>query len=290
MRSSPEVLPLFDLLAWRLARALPGLRTGDHPARMRGAGGSFADTAPFLAHPDPRRLDLRRTLTDPMGTLQVRRFQSRVDLTLWVLLDASASLGAGARSDRPGVAALLAAGLAQAAWRGRDRFALTAMAGQDRLLSVPPGRQAGQAAALAAALADLRPDGCGTAGLEEAAREIPGDRVLVAVISDFDHAPDELRGFLAALEPRPVLPFWLRDTGLEAPPGQVGLAAIRDPETGRRRIAVTSRAWADRQAREAAGRRRELRGVLAEFGLSPVEIRDQISVSDLAAALSEVAL
>lgn len=287
---SEGVLHLFDLLTWRLARALPGMRPGGHRGTLRGAGETFADLAPLIAHPDPRRIDVRRSLLDPFGTTFVRRFETRTDLTLHVLLDASASLGTGASSDRLGLAALLAAGFAEAAWRGGDWYALTATAGEDVVDEIQPARRRQLGAELLERIGALWPGGEGVVGLERAAMALPASRILVVLISDFEYSADELRRILAALEPRPVLPIWLRDGGLEAPAGRLGVAEIRDPESGMRRTVLTTRKWAAQQAQAAARHRARLRSTFAEHDLAPIEIRDQLDVGALAAALEEVPL
>lgn len=283
-------LHLFDALAWRLAQALPGLRAGGHIGRMRGAGDSFADVAPLLAHPDPRRLDLRRSLTDPFGGLFVRRFQTRTDLRLHVLLDASASLSAGAGADRQGLAALMVAGFAQAARRAQDLFSLDVLAGARRLETQAPTRRAGLAGELLTRLGALIPAGRGVEGMLAAAAELPLDRILVVLISDFELAPQELDRLLAALRPRPVLPIWLRDSGLENPAPHLGLAELSDPETGRRRTVLTGPRWAARQAQAGRAARAALLRVFADHGLHPVRITDSIDLAELAASLDEAAL
>lgn len=287
MTGDAAELFLFDALAWRLSRAQPGIREGAHRGRMRGAGGAFADIAPLLAYPDARRLDLRRSLTDPFGGFFVRRYERPSDITLHVLLDASASLRAGATSDRQELAALLAGGLAQAARRGGDLVSLHAFSGGDTALHVPPSRRAGIGQEMRDSVSALAPEGHGVDGLCEAAASIPTDRILVALISDFDLSAAELDLLLAALAPRPVLPFWLRDSGLETPPDRFGLAEMRDPETGRRTTVLTSRKWAARQADAGRRRRQELRSVFANYGLMPIEIRDSIDIDHLVSSLGE---
>ncbi|ARC37322.1 hypothetical protein A6J80_13895 [Paracoccus yeei] len=289
---TPEAaeLHLFDALAWRLSRALPGLHTGAQAGRMRGAGDSFADVAPLLAHPDPRRLDLRRSVTDPFGTLSVRRFQTRTDLRLHVLLDASASLAAGAGADRVGLARLLVAGFVQAARRGQDLFSLEVCCGDVLAHREPPSRRPGLGAELLAVLDGLPPQGQGIGALLAAAADLPSDRILVVLISDYDLAPSEVADLLASLRPRPVLPVWLRDRGLENPDPRFGLIDALDPETGRRRTQLATPRWAARQVAAARAGRAALRGVFAEHGLRPVEIADSIDVADLAARLDEAPL
>ncbi|MBY5989997.1 DUF58 domain-containing protein [Roseovarius atlanticus] len=283
-------LHLFDMLTWRLARALPGLRAGEHRGRMRGAGDSFADVAPLLAHPDPRRLDVRRSMLDPSGALFVRRFETRTDLSVHVLLDASASLATGSQADRQSLAGLLAAGFARAAWRGRDRFGISICAGPDLLESEPDTRRRGLDEELRQRIATLRPRGEGVEALHAAATMLPANRVLVVMISDFEFTADELDHLLTAIQPRPLLPIWLRDTGLEAPPEHLGLAETRDPETGRRRTVLTTRRWSRAQRARISAHRRQLRRVFADHGHRAIEIRDQLHVETLAAALDEAPL
>ena len=290
MNEAGDELYLFDALAWRLAHSLPGLMEGAHRSRMRGAGDSFADIAPLLAFPDPRRLDLRRSITDPFGGFHVRRFERRTDLVLHILLDASASLAPSATSDRRGLAALLAGGLAQAARRGGDRAALHAIGGDTELAFQPASRRPGLGEDVRQMVLGVVPAGQGVDGLAQAGAALPQRRILVVLISDFALAASELNRLLDALSPRPVLPIWLRDTGLEEPPERFGLAEARDPESGRRRTVLTTRKWAARQREAGEIHRNALRGVFLNHGLRPMEIRDSIDIDQLISALGEAAL
>lgn len=290
MRSSGDELYLFDALAWRLAQSQHGLLEGVHRSRMRGAGESFADIAPLLAYPDPRRLDLRRSFTDPFGGFFVRRFERRTDLTLHILLDASASLAVGATSDPHGLAALLAGGLAQAARRGGDRAAIHVLGGDVELTHQPASRRAGLGDEFRELVLSLTPTGQGVGGLAQAGAALPLRRVMVVLISDFALAASELDHLLGALSPRPVWPVWLRDTGLEMPAGHLGLSETRDPETGHRRTVLTTRKWAARQTEASQNHRRDLRRVFFNHGQRPVEIRDSIDMDHLISTLGEAPL
>ena len=281
---------LFDALAWRLAKLQPDLRDGAHRGRLRGAGEAFSDIAPLLAFPDPRRLDLRRSLTDPFGGYFVRRFEHQTDIVLHILLDGSASLAAVASSDRQGLAALIGSGLAHAAFRSGDRASLQVVGGAKVLADEPPSRRAGIADTIRATIAEITPTGHGVAGLCEAAAAMPQRRVLIALISDFDFAPDDLERLLDSLSPRPVLPIWLRDSGLETPPDRFGLAELHDPETGHRRTVLTTRKWAGRQVDANRRHRARLRGQFQGYGLSPIEVRDSIEVDRLIEKLGETLL
>lgn len=290
MTDDPGQQQLFDALSWRLAKAQPDLRMGAHRARLRGPGAVFADTAPLLSFPDPRRLDMRRSLTDPFGGFFVRRFERQTDIVLHMLVDGSASLGSGATSDRQRLAGLMTAGLAHAAVRGGDRAALQVVGGDEMLAEVPPSRRNGIAAEIGYLVAGIMPKGQGISGLCERSAALPMHRILVAIISDFDLSPAQLDQWLEALSPRPILPIWLRDSGLESPSPRFGLAELRDPETGARRTVLTSRKWARAQTLAAQDHRKALRGVFQAHGLAPVEIRDSIQIDRLIEHLGEALL
>lgn len=281
---------LFDALSWQLARTQRFLLDGSHRGHLSGAGGAFADIAPLLAFPDTRRLDLRRSITDPTGGFFVRRFERHTDITLHILLDATGSLASSAAADRLGLATLLSTGLARAACRGGDRFAVQAVGGTDILIETPPARSLGLASQIGPLMAGLEPKGHGVAALCEAAASLPTQRILIALISDFELSTAELDQLLGALSPRPVLPIWLRDSGLENPSPRFGLTEMQDPETGRRRAMITSRKWAARQAAAMANHRKSLRSVAGAYGLTPIEICDSIDIERLIEALDEARL
>ena len=281
---------LFNALAWALPQRLSGLRDGAHAGRSRGAGGAFAGLAPLMAAPDARRLDLRRSLSDPFGGFYIRRFERPTDLTLHLMLDCSASLSAGARADKQGLAALLCGGLAQAAARGGDRAALQAIAGDQAALDEPASRRPGLGPLWREAVLGLRPSGHGITGLRDRLQALPARRLLIVLISDFELTPDELRALLTAAGERPLLAIWLRDSGLEQPEPRLGLTALRDPESGRRRVMLTHRAWARREAGAAAERRAELRALFQSFGRRPIEVTDSIAAEALIEAFAEVRL
>ncbi|MEI9901029.1 MAG: DUF58 domain-containing protein [Hyphomicrobium sp.] len=86
-------------LPWRHARA------GVHRSKLEGSGGFFRDVVPLVRSPDPRRLDLRISARDPFGGLHVRRFEHKAAVTVYVLVDVSASMGFCGSTDKFALAA-----------------------------------------------------------------------------------------------------------------------------------------------------------------------------------------
>ena len=277
---------LFDAIAYRLRTRATGGRPGAHRGSQRGAGARFADTAPLLMYPDPRRIDLRRSLRDPFGTLHVRRFEMPLDVTVHGLMDFSASLAVTGASDRRALAALLGGAVAHGAVRTGDRFALSVARGEGAApLLRPPLRFAGLAAETRSLLADLEPAGQGITTLVELAAEIPIRRTLTFLVSDFEMPPDGLARLLTVLEGHALWPIWLRDSGLDRVSGRFGLCDVLDPETGAARTLLMRPSYARAYAQARAKRNAEIATVFAAFGRRPIEVVDRIDVESFATEL-----
>lgn len=286
-----DELVLFDALAWRLKALIDGWRAGAHRSRLRGAGEHFADIAPLLAFPDPRRIDLRRSLRDPFGAISVRRFERPANLDVHAVVDWTGSLGATGNTVRARLAAVVAAGLAQGAMKSRDRFALAAVPGEGHAPLVrPPLAHAGLSRDVLAALTSLEPAGRGWGPLAQSVATVPARRTLVFLISDFEVAPEPLADVLALLADHVLCPIWLRDTGLDEVDGRFGLADVADLETGERRVVLMRPAFAARYRRARAERVEALRATFAAYGRRPIELTDDVDPMGLAADLAETPL
>lgn len=282
-----ERLQPFEALAWRLRRAAQGVRPGAHRGARRGAGADFADIVDLMAHPDPRRIDVRRSVVDPGGAIRTRRFETPASLVVHVLADWSASLAAAAAADRRRMAETLVAGLAAAALRTGDRYALSAARGDDPApLMLPPSRRAGLADWTLSALGAFKPGGVGLATLIAHAARTPRSGALVFVVSDFEVSPAELDALLSALEGRPAHFLWLLDSGFEVASGRPALTDVLDLETGRVETVLMRHWYAQAYARARARRHAALDATFTAHGRAPIRIADNIDVGLLAASLA----
>ncbi len=71
------------------------MRAGAHRGTLAGSGGLFRDFVSLLDYPDPRRIDLRVSVRDPFEAIHVRRFEQNSAISVYVLVDVSASMGFG---------------------------------------------------------------------------------------------------------------------------------------------------------------------------------------------------
>lgn len=260
-------------LPWRSTQ----VRTGAHRSKLEGAGGFFRDFAPLLRSPDPRRIDLRVSARDPFEGLHVRRFEQKAAVTVYALVDVSASMGFRGATDKMRIAAGLCAALASSARRAGDAFGLI---GCDQTIEAElmflATRSRGSETEMLRRLRSFVPHGRGTKGLVDAAALIAGRRKLVFLISDFHLPRPELERIFGALSQHDIVPILLSDTlELERLP-RWGIFALTDLETGRRRLVVMRPSLREAWLRRSRRRRAELDALAARFGRAPFELRDRI--------------
>jgi uncharacterized protein (DUF58 family) len=255
--TSPSTARL-DTLQLTVLRRLDGLLAGDHAGLFPGHGMERGEARPYVAGDDPRHIDWAVTArtSDP----HVRDMIADHELELWLVFDRSASMTFGtARSTKHELAWAAAGAFAVLAGRGGNRVGAVVSGADGRLLPARAGR--GHAATVLAALREPAGDGDGSdhdgAGLATAldrTRRAAKRRGMVVVVSDFLDEPTWERPLRALAHRHDVIVVEVTDPRERSLP-DVGLIALTDPETGRRRL-VDTRGRATRDGFEARARRR----------------------------------
>ncbi|GLI95622.1 hypothetical protein LMG27198_46140 [Methylocystis echinoides] len=240
------------------------------------------DQAPFLRHPDARRIDLRATLRDPFGETHVRRFEQRSAIDVYAFVDVSASMGFVGAVDRFSVACDICAALAFSATRIGDRFGVISGGSSRSGIYLPASRSRDAALKAVEVLRHTLPSGIGAESLFSGARTLGGTRKLVMLISDFRWAPGVIESVFDALALHDVVPVVLVDSSESRPP-RWGLLEVRDSESGRRRLMLMRPALQQRWMAQEAVRRQELAHLAAGRARAPIFIEDQLN----SAALSQ---
>ncbi|MBH0237881.1 DUF58 domain-containing protein [Methylobrevis albus] len=265
---------------------LGGWMPGRHRGRNPGAGGSFAGYASLIDHPDARRIDLRASLRDPVGTVLVRRFRQDVAAAMYILVDRSGSMAISGRADRPALAALIAGGLARAAERSGDRVGLLMAGATIRDGGILPAvRRRGIGVEIAAAVAAAEPAGAGISGLIAAAELIPPRRAVVFIVSDFSFSPEILDALLGALAVHDVRPIRLVDGAVDAPLPAFGLVELFDLEQRRRRLVLMRPKLAAAFRAAAAAHAAAVDAVFSRHDTAPIDIVDQLDADAFFEAL-----
>lgn len=230
---TPELRAALPGLQLRSRRPAPTRGIGQHHSRARGEGLEFSQYRSYEPGDDLRRIDWK--LYARSDRYFVREAERDSPLTLWLLVDATASMGQGDAA-RPGwcrldAARALAAACIALALRQGDRFGL-ALVSNARLELVPAGTGLKQRDRCLLALHDLEPGGPwpGEDALRPLwERAVAGD--LVLAFSDlFDELGADVLERLAAagrdVSSVQILTAEERDFPFK------GGHRFRDPETG----------------------------------------------------------
>lgn len=256
---------------YRLPVPVGGLRPGAHPSAQLGQGQWLRRHVPFLAHPDPRRIDVRASLVDPHGGLRVRLMEQRGTVPVVVAVDLSASMGyAGAHAKRDTAADFVSA-LARSAHRHGDACGMVGCTSRvEPAWFLPPTRQVGAVERLAAALRRHCFAAGDAEGLLQLPAFLPSRPTLLFLLSDFHLPLTLLERLLARLSLHYVVPVVLWDRAEIEPPARAGLSLRRDLESGALRLVLLRRGTLRRWRQQYHQRQSALARLYARFGLRPL--------------------
>jgi uncharacterized protein (DUF58 family) len=306
MRTTGE--RLLARLEWRVVRRLDGRLTGGYRTAHRGTGTDLVGLREYAEGDDARHIDWN--VTARLNEPQLRVFTEDRELTVWLVLDRSASMSVGPPGrGKDDVLSELALVLARLFGRGGNRVGAllydTGLYDTGAVRTVPPGTGRRHALRIGAELA--RTAGAGRRGagrygagqhsggrysgttdlaaMLDAVAKLARRRTLIVVISDFIGDGDWGRSLLRLVPRHEVVALLVIDAADDELP-DVGLVVVEDAETGEQLVIDSSdpllrtrlRAGVEeRGARLAAGMRR-----------AGVPIHRIGTDADLATALIEV--
>lgn len=272
MMNTIESRVITYVLRWRPLSAAAGA----HPSAREGSGGDFRRHTTLLRYPDPRRIDLRVTLRDPMEEIHVRQFSQRAAIDLVALVDLSGSVGFGHRMQ---VIADFCAVMASSAHKVGDAFGVIGCGAHVREdVLIPPTRRRGLAQQVRAVLGAATPGGESSAGLIEGARRLPGKRCLVFLISDFLIPLGVAERILAALWRHDVVPVILCESSDEPQWPRSGLLQLRDLETGRQQLVVLRPSLVEAWQRARREHEVEMQRLFDRYGRTPLRLQSPLDL------------
>jgi len=232
MRTASE--RLLARLEWRVVRRLDGRLAGGYRTAHRGTGTDLVGLREYTEGDDARHIDWN--VTARLNEPQLRVFTEDRELTVWLVLDRSASMTAGAPGrGKNDVLSELALVLARLLGRGGNRVgALLYDTGVVRIVPAGTGRR--HALRIGAELTKTpgrgrRSKTTDLAAMLDAAAKLARRRALIVVISDFIGDGDWGRSLLRLTPRHEVVALRVTDAADDELP-DVGLVVIEDAETG----------------------------------------------------------
>jgi len=266
-----ELLSKVRHLEIRSRHLVEDLFSGGSESIFKGRGVEFEEVRPYIAGDEVRDIDWN--VTARLGTPYIKRFVEERELTVMLVVDASASMRFGTTgSEKRELAAELCAIFGFAAIRNNDRVGLV-LAGSDVEHFVPPARGHTHLLRLLRDVLNAETSrGAVTANVTRFVMRTTRRRSLVFWISDFEDPIDE--GDWRVLARRhDVTAFALRDPRDDRLPA-VGWLELEDLEAGGRVLVNTdSRGVRDTYARQAAQRRMAVERTLQRAQCPWLELR-----------------
>ncbi|MFN8224447.1 MAG: DUF58 domain-containing protein [Gaiellales bacterium] len=273
-------------LEWHVLRRLDGRLLGANRTVFRGVGTDFHDLREYEPGDDVRHIDWN--VTARMDTPYVRQYTEDRELTAWLLLDRSPSMGFGP-IDRPKETVLCELATTIARLLTRDGNRVGALLFDEAIeRTLPPRASRAHVLALTRQLLEApspRRAVTDLAGTLDAARGIVRRRSLVILISDFIAAPGWERALTQLTERNEVVAIRLVDPREYELP-DAGVIVVEDAETGEQLTVDSSNETFRRRLREAGlAREAEIREKTRRAG---VDVHEVSTADDLVDALVRI--
>ena len=227
-------------LEWRVLRRIDGRIRGNYRTPYRGGGLDFADLREYAETDDARHIDWNATArsNEPM----VRQFHEDRALTVWLVLDRSASMASGTPGrGKHDVLSELALVLARLFGRSGNRVGALLHDGATAKI-VPPGTGRGHALRISYEL-DRTPDSAASttdfAAMLTAVAGVARRRSLIVIVSDLIGTGDWDRQLLRLVQRHDVVALRVLDATDDELP-DAGLIVVEDAETGEQLVVDSS--------------------------------------------------
>lgn len=274
----PHIKEFSYHIGWRSR----GRHPGRHASTQRGMGMEFRGHTTLLSYPDPRRIDIRQTIRDPLEQVYVRLFNQKSSTPVFVICDLSGSMNFGSKKRKIKLAAEIVESVAQSASHASDPFGFVGFDDVVRedwisTTSVKPY----MAIELAERLKDYHPQPVSSRGVLDIYRYLPRERSLVFLISDFHMPLTLLEDSLPMLLRHHIVPMVLWDTEEYQNLPEFGIASVTDSETGAKRTLFLRKELKARIIDSFEKRRTEIHEMFMRFDMPPFFVENDFDADAL---------
>jgi len=251
-------------------------RPGSHRSNQRGMGMEFRGHATLLSYPDPRRIDLRQTIRDPMEQIYVRIFNQKSATPVLVLCDMSGSMQYGSHQRKISIAGDVVQSVAQSVTHNGDPVGFIGFDDEvhDEWISTLSARPH-MAIEMAENLKSHQPKEVGSRALVDTINMLPRERSLIFLVSDFHMPIEDLEASLVLMLRHHIIPVILWDTAEYDDLPDFGIANVTDPETGAKRTLFLRKEYKKRILESFAARRKAIEDLFLRFDMQPFFVSNQ---------------
>ncbi len=259
-----------------------GRHPGRHASTQRGMGMEFIGHTTLVAYPDPRRIDLRQTIRDPMEQVYVRLFNQKSATPVFAICDMSGSMNFGAKTRKIRRAADIVESIARSASRNADPFGFVGfdeIVREDWISTASFKSQ--RAIELMERLKEHHPQMVSGNGVADVWRYLPRERSLVFMVSDFHMPLKQLEEALANLLRHHIVPVVLWDADEYTALPEFGITAVTDPESGVKRTLFLRKEYRDRIIAAFEARREAIYKLFMQFDMPPFFVEGEFDADAL---------
>lgn len=263
---------------WRANSSYPG----HHSSQQKGGGLQFRNHVALIDAPDPRRFDIRESLSDPFEQIRVRVYQQTSSIPIYVVADLSASMGFKGANPKAELLAEFVACMSYSVYRMGDRFGFIGCSDKSTApLLLPATLNRAASSEFAQRLRTWQPQGVNSEGLINAAERLGSRRALVFLLSDFHFPLELLTQILASLAYHDVVPviLWDRQEFEDLP--NFGIARVFDLETNESRMLLMRPELKRRIQESYFNRREKLVYLFGEYGRIPLLLKDNFDADEV---------
>ena len=250
-----------------------GRHPGRHASTQRGMGMEFIGHTTLIAYPDPRRIDLRQTIRDPMEQVYVRLFNQKSATPVFAVCDLSGSMNFGSKERKIRKAADIVESIAQSVSRNADPFGFIGfddVVREDWMSTVSFKPQ--RAIEMAENLKEFHPGATSGEGITDVWRFLPRERSLIFLISDFHIPMEQLEEALSNLTRHHIVPVVLWDSDEYTSLPEFGISAVTDPETGEKRTLFLRQEYREKIVAAFEARRAAIYKLFMQFDMPPIYV------------------
>jgi uncharacterized protein (DUF58 family) len=271
-------------IAWRSRSRRPGR----HKSNQRGMGMEFRGHTTLLAYPDPRRIDIRQTIRDPLEQVHVRIFNQKSVTPVFVLCDMSGSMQYattkqdGSSQKKIEIAADIAQSVAQSATRNRDLVGFIGfddVVREDWLCTL--SSRPHTTVEMAESLRTYEATEVGSRGVMETVRLLPRERSLIFMVSDFHMPIIDLEESLVLMQRHHIVPIVLWDSSEYRDLPEFGITNVTDPETGAKRTLFLRKSYRDRILQSFSDRRVAIENLFLRYDMQPFFVENSFDADQL---------
>ena len=259
-----------------------GRHSGRHVSTQRGMGMEFRGHTTLLSYPDPRRIDIRQTIRDPLEQVYVRVFNQKSASPVFAIVDLSGSMRFGKKQSKIALASEIASSVAMSATSNSDSFGFIGFDDEVREDWISTSAfKPHHALEVAEALKHYNPESVGSRGLQSLNQHLPRERSLVFLISDFHMPLEELESGLSLLMQHHIVPIVLWDASEYKNLPEFGITSVTDCESGEKRVLFLRKDMRAQIIASFEARREAIQSLFMKYNMPPFFVEGEFDADAL---------